>query len=52
MQQSARTDDPVHRFGSWAPPLLRPPDVIHMMNAPRSSQKVKTGEAWEQGSSD
>ena len=33
--------DPVHCFGSWAPPpptsTSRPPDVIHVVNAPRTS---------------
>ena len=58
-------DGPMHCFGSWAPPspmsTSHPPDVIHVMNAPRPSRsstpmyycerkrKVKTGEAWEHG---
>ena len=58
--------DPVRCFDSWAPPpptsISRPPDVIHVMNAPRPSLfftgplpcvivntngRLKRGEAWE-----
>ena len=34
---ATRLDDPVCCFGSGAPPPIHPPDVIHVMNAPRPS---------------
>ena len=37
MRYSTRTDGPARCFGSWTPPPRRPPDVFHVMNAPRPS---------------
>ena len=55
----------VHCFGSWSPPLLRPPDIIHVMNAPRPSPfffsrvlllntngKLKAGRPWKEATDD